>query len=406
MAPNGATDTAKRLMDDDDDFLLDVDDGVELAPAGSANLLWDPTKPSPLHHRRATAWTARQALSFAAVFALVAAIVGLGVARPDLLGNFRPAPVLAPYSSHFFRDAIQEQRFFCDRMYPLLRDLVHLPQSKFPLRLESGISSFGQPHLNMYLHANPDAVSDAVRKFGFYNKPKSRAVLHELDLFLAKHPHLSEDNIALFDIGANIGWFTFLAASRGFRVVAFEPLPSNELAMRMSICLNNLTEQVVLFNKGLSSTHRECPLFSGARNVGTGFVVGCGEVSGNGTKYSTGYLQEVQEELAGWKHQPDRYWSDDEVENGPDKKKFVPPWGISPDDLDWLPPRLRRRTLHALRSLDKRFKFKHRGKVELVRLDDVMSEFTDGWGKDTQLAVIKMDVRGSPFLHPLLFPFI
>lgn len=432
--PNGDTDKLLAADDDEDFFLGDMDDDVELAPRADGTngvnpVLWDPTKRSKLHRKSqqassnsCLAWlcccwgclrwfprtvAARPVISATVLlfFGLLGAVIALGILRPDILDLSDPfglkgavesaAPIFSPYSTSYFREAIAEQRFFCDRMYPMLRELVHLPQSKFPLALESDIASFGKPHLNMYLHEKGDLISDTIRRNMFWDKPKSRAIVHELQLYQNERPHLAESDIVFIDIGANVGWFSMLAASKGFRVVAFEPLPSNELAMRMSICLNNLTDRVILFNKGLSSAKRECPLFSDAENVGHGFVVGCGEVAPNGTKMSTGYLEEVREEMLSWDRKPDRYWPEEEVKDAPKKGNYVPPWGISAEDLDWFPPRIRNKVKRETRKfLEKRFKFKHRGKVELVRLDDVMFEFSEGWGKGREVAVIKMDVGG------------
>ena len=40
------------------------------------------------------------------------------------------------------------------------------------------------------------------------------------------------------DVGANLGYFSLLAASRGFEVDAFEVLPRNVAMMNLSLCAN------------------------------------------------------------------------------------------------------------------------------------------------------------------------
>jgi FkbM family methyltransferase len=49
------------------------------------------------------------------------------------------------------------------------------------------------------------------------------------------HP---DKKLVFFDIGANIGWFTFTAASKGIKVKAFEPFTMNTFALKFAICLN------------------------------------------------------------------------------------------------------------------------------------------------------------------------
>jgi len=43
---------------------------------------------------------------------------------------------------------------------------------------------------------------------------------------------------AFYDVGANIGYYTFLFAAAGYQAVAFEPDPANAALIRASMCLN------------------------------------------------------------------------------------------------------------------------------------------------------------------------
>jgi len=45
--------------------------------------------------------------------------------------------------------------------------------------------------------------------------------------------------LVFFDIGANIGWYTFTTASKGIKVRAFEPFSANTFAIKFAKCLNN-----------------------------------------------------------------------------------------------------------------------------------------------------------------------
>jgi FkbM family methyltransferase len=61
-----------------------------------------------------------------------------------------------------------------------------------------------------------------------------------------------EHEIVVLDIGANIGWYTLALASRGFKVVAFEPWELNMNAFKASLCLNpSLKPFVTLLNYAL-----------------------------------------------------------------------------------------------------------------------------------------------------------
>jgi FkbM family methyltransferase len=59
---------------------------------------------------------------------------------------------------------------------------------------------------------------------------------------------LQEDSVVI-DVGAHIGSFTLLAAVRGARVLALEPVPSNYTSLVENVRLNNLQAQVKTLNR-------------------------------------------------------------------------------------------------------------------------------------------------------------
>jgi FkbM family methyltransferase len=59
----------------------------------------------------------------------------------------------------------------------------------------------------------------------------------------------------LLDCGANIGWYSVLAAVNGAEVVAFEPMPTNAALLRSNIALNDVTDRVVV-HEVAASDHR------------------------------------------------------------------------------------------------------------------------------------------------------
>ena len=77
-----------------------------------------------------------------------------------------------------------------------------------------------------------------------------------------------------FDIGANIGTYTILMASKGLKTFSFEPVYSNFKALNINILLNNLENNAVTFNYGLSYKAADAsfvfdPLNTGASHIST-----------------------------------------------------------------------------------------------------------------------------------------
>jgi len=85
------------------------------------------------------------------------------------------------------------------------------------------------------------------------------SMVHErCETFLSKEPETIEwiksvaSGETLFDIGANIGLYSLLAAKRGSRVVAFEPESQNYSVLNANIHLNSLDENITCLNIALS----------------------------------------------------------------------------------------------------------------------------------------------------------
>ena len=66
---------------------------------------------------------------------------------------------------------------------------------------------------------------------------------------------LIQPRMVVYDVGANVGFFTLIAArlSPQGRVVAFEPLPENSQRIRHNIALNNL-QNIIVRSEALSDT--------------------------------------------------------------------------------------------------------------------------------------------------------
>jgi FkbM family methyltransferase len=75
----------------------------------------------------------------------------------------------------------------------------------------------------------------------------------------------------LFDIGANIGLYSLLAASAGLKVIAFEPESQNFAVMNANIQLNHLSDKIVPLNLALSDRTTIDYLYMPVFSIGTAF---------------------------------------------------------------------------------------------------------------------------------------
>lgn len=82
--------------------------------------------------------------------------------------------------------------------------------------------------------------------------------------------------MTVFDVGANVGFFSLLAARLGGRVIAFEPLPRNAAVLRRHVEMNDsdvTVEEAAIFDRsGLESFVEADSVSMGRLGEGTLFV--------------------------------------------------------------------------------------------------------------------------------------
>ena len=71
---------------------------------------------------------------------------------------------------------------------------------------------------------------------------------------------LKEGDIFI-DVGANVGYYTLLAARRGGRVIAVEPVPETATVLRINLKLNHLDNSVQIVTKCLYKSETEMKIY-------------------------------------------------------------------------------------------------------------------------------------------------
>ena len=70
------------------------------------------------------------------------------------------------------------------------------------------------------------------------------------------------------DAGANLGWYTLLAAASGATVVAFEPMPANAMLLRSNVDRNGFAALVEIHESALGQAAGEAVLSLSIDNQG------------------------------------------------------------------------------------------------------------------------------------------
>jgi FkbM family methyltransferase len=110
------------------------------------------------------------------------------------------------------------------------------PSSLRWVDLDPSVTGVADPPLTMAVHRTADKhISEHLAASGRWEP-------YETSLFLSA----IRPGSLVVDCGANIGWYTLLAASRGTDVLAVEPSPANAALLRASLDRNGLADRVVV----------------------------------------------------------------------------------------------------------------------------------------------------------------
>ena len=89
--------------------------------------------------------------------------------------------------------------------------------------------------------------------------------------YYSKRKKIKREEIYIIDIGANIGWYSFIFGKYGYKIISFEPSKINNYILKKNYCLNkeiNLT----IINKGLYTEEKKCDLYIQRKNEGNGYI--------------------------------------------------------------------------------------------------------------------------------------
>jgi FkbM family methyltransferase len=127
---------------------------------------------------------------------------------------------------------------------------------------------FTYANKGFYIFLNPEdsKISASIAITGEYGILQEDEVTHSFDSLVAR------DSIVV-DIGANIGWYTLLAAKKARKVYAYEPDPSSFTLLKKSVAKNKFNN-VRVDASCISNRQGSVELFlSATRNKGTNSII-------------------------------------------------------------------------------------------------------------------------------------
>ena len=121
-----------------------------------------------------------------------------------------------------------------------------------------GISFFLEDDIQLVVPPNESRTAPIeIMNFGSYELNETKII----DILLVGSRHI-------LDIGANIGWYSvrFARQEPNAKIYCFEPVPLTYEFLCRNVNLNNVGEQVLCYNYGLSNTNGSCEFFIAPTN--------------------------------------------------------------------------------------------------------------------------------------------
>ena len=116
--------------------------------------------------------------------------------------------------------------------------------------------NFENVSFSMHIYRNNDYISNQIAKIGSWEKEISINFLKGLQYYSDKK-QLSKNQVTVLDIGANLGWYTYLLSNAGYELISFEASHINDYILKKTFCLNQ-NINVTLINKGIGLENEKC----------------------------------------------------------------------------------------------------------------------------------------------------
>ena len=154
---------------------------------------------------------------------------------------------------------IKQQNLFCQNQ-------INNNNTKIEDKIKMVNIKFSNSNFDMFIYKSNDFLSNAISGSGSWETKETNNLLSLLDYYSRKK-NIKRNDIYVLDIGANIGWYTFILGNKGYNIISFEPSTTNYYILNKNYCLNNNTN-IILINKGLDIEETNISIYHPLINIG------------------------------------------------------------------------------------------------------------------------------------------
>jgi FkbM family methyltransferase len=125
-------------------------------------------------------------------------------------------------------------------------------------------------NFDMFIYDNFDYYSWKIKLNQSYEGEATLHMLNAIKYFEDKYD-FENDDIAIIDIGSNVGWFSTYFGTFKYNVLSFEPLPENYYILKKNFCRNNKDffgnlSTVTIINEVLYPSETYCDYYKDKKN--------------------------------------------------------------------------------------------------------------------------------------------
>ena len=144
-------------------------------------------------------------------------------------------------------------------------------KKKFEKHIKLANASLLDKRFYMYIYDNQDIVSYYINLVKNYEATETIKLVNALKYY-SSLKKISNDDIYILDIGANVGWYTFFFGKCGYHVLSFEASDVNGYILRKNFCLNP-NSNITLIKKALYNEEKKCDYYTHRGNIGNGLIL-------------------------------------------------------------------------------------------------------------------------------------
>ena len=130
--------------------------------------------------------------------------------------------------------------------------------------------SLNDTQFDIFIYNDYDYYSWQIKLNQSFEGEATLHMLNAIQYYADKNDYLNDD-IVIFDIGSNVGWYSTFFGTYKYTVLSFEPLPKNDYVLRKNFCRNNknYTEPqstITIINEVLYPIETFCDYYKDIKN--------------------------------------------------------------------------------------------------------------------------------------------